>query len=134
MHRQDENEIARAQLGHDQWLRTKEHQERLRKVLVYEAKKDLFERMIMEQAALDKENQERAHRMYEWEEGKLVTVAISKQNKIREKETERLHKEIKQEKGYKAFKDWLKSSLIKQQRDGYQKKIEEHQKRQIDEE
>ena len=95
MHTKEEQAVARAQLGHDQWLRTKEHQERLRKVLVYEAKKDLFEKMIMEQAALDKENQERAHRMYEWEEAKLVTEAIKKQGQLREKETERLHKEIK---------------------------------------
>ena len=94
-------------------MRIKEHQERLRKVLVYEAKKDLFEKMIMEQAALDNENQERAHRMHEWEEQKLVSEALSKQHKLREKETERLHKEIKQEKGYKAFKDWLKQSLMK---------------------
>ena len=56
MHRQGEHEIAKAQVAHDQWLRIKEHQERLRKVLVWEAKKDLFEKMIMEQAALDKEN------------------------------------------------------------------------------
>jgi len=56
MHRKDEAEIAKAQICHDYWLRIKEHQERLRKVLVYEAKKDLFEKMIMEQAALDKEN------------------------------------------------------------------------------
>lgn len=108
MHRSNENEVAKAQVSHDYWLRIKEHQERLRKVLVYEAKKDLFEKMIMEQAALDKENQERSHRMYEWEEGKLVQEALKKQAELREKETERLQKEIKQEKGYKAFKDWLK--------------------------
>jgi len=81
---------------------------------VFEAKKDLFEKMIMEQAALDKENQERAHRMFEWEERKLVTEALKKQQQLREKEQERLQKEIKQEKGYRAFKDWLKDSLIKQ--------------------
>ena len=85
--------------------------------------------MIIEQAALDKENQERAHRMYEWEEQKLVSEALRKQQQLREKETERLHKEIKTEKGYKAFKDWLKQSLIKQQREAYQKKIEDHHKR-----
>ena len=67
------------QVSHDQWLRIKEYQERLRKVLVFEAKKDLFEKMIMEQAALDQENQKRAHAMYEWEERKLVTEALKKQ-------------------------------------------------------
>jgi len=88
----------------------------------------------MEQAALDKDNQERAHQMYEWEEQKLVGEALKKQQMLREKETERLHKEIKQEKGYKAFKDWLKQSLMKQQREAYQKKIEDHQKRCVEEE
>ncbi len=88
-------------------------------MLVFEAKKDLFEKMIIEQAALDKENQDRAHLMYEWEERKLVSEALKKQHELREKEQERLHKEIKQEKGYKAFKHWLKQSLIKQQRDAY---------------
>ena len=90
--------------------------------------------MIIEQAALDAENQDRAHKMYEWEERKLVTEALKKQHELREKEHERLQKEIKQEKGYKAFKGWLKQSLIKQQRDAYQKKIEAHTKRQVDEE
>ena len=56
MHRNQEKKVAKAQISHDQWLRIKEHQERLRKVLVFEAKKDLFEKMIIEQAALDKEN------------------------------------------------------------------------------
>lgn len=88
----------------------------------------------MEQAALDKENQERAHRMFEWEERKLVTEALKKQQQLREKEQERLQKEIKQEKGYRAFKDWLKDSLIKQQRETCNKKIEDHRKRQHDEE
>ena len=134
MHTKNEGEVAKAQVSHDQWLRIKEHQERLRQVLVFEAKKDLFEKMILEQAALDKENQDRAHKMYEWEERKLVTQALDKQQQLRKKEAERLHKEIKQEKGYKAFKDWLKQSLIKQQRETYQKKIEDHQKRQMEEE
>ena len=56
MHRLNEIELAKAQVNHDTWLRIKEHQERLKKVLLFEAKKDLFEKMIMEQAALDKEN------------------------------------------------------------------------------
>ena len=126
LHTKHEQDVIKAQVSHDQWLRIKEHQERLRKVLVFEAKKDLLEKMIMEQAALDKENQERAHMMFEWEERKLVTEALKKQQQLREKEQERLQKEIKQEKGYKAFKQWLKQSLIKQQRDQYQKKIEDH--------
>ena len=72
--------------------------------------------------------------MFEWEERKLVSEALKKQQQLREKEQERLQKEIKQEKGYRAFKDWLKDSLIKQQRDACQKKIEDHHKRRIEEE
>lgn len=68
----------------------------------------------MEQAALDRENEARAHAMCEWEERKLVTEALKKQQQLREKEDEKLKKYIKQEKAYKAFKDWLKTSLIKQ--------------------
>ena len=51
--------------------------------------------MVLEQAALDKENQERAHAMYEWEERKLVTEALKKQQELRIKEQERLTKEVK---------------------------------------
>ena len=43
-------------VSHEHWLRIKEHQERLRKVLVYEAKRDIYEKMILEQAALENEN------------------------------------------------------------------------------
>ena len=50
------------------WLRVKEHQEKLRKALVREAKKDLYERLVAEQAELDRQNQQRAHFMYEWED------------------------------------------------------------------
>ena len=129
------NEVSRkAQLNHDMWVRIKEHQERLRGVLVHEAKKDLYEKLVQEQAYLDKDNQERAHRMYEWEERKLVTEALKKQEELRKKEHERLEKEHKQEKCQRAFKEWLKQSLIKQQKDVFQKKIEKYNKRRVDEE
>ena len=101
-------------MSHAQWLRIKEHQERLRKVLVFEAKKDLFEKLIIEQAALDRENEDRVHRMHEWEERKLVTEALKKQQQLREKEEERLAKVTKMENGYREFKKWLKQSMIKQ--------------------
>ena len=47
---------ASKKCSHDMWLRIKEHQERLKKVLVLEAKKDLYERLVAEQAELDQEN------------------------------------------------------------------------------
>lgn len=65
------------------WLRVKEHQERLKKVLVREAKKDLYERLIAEQAELDKMNQLRIHNLCEWEENKIVEEHLKKQEKIR---------------------------------------------------
>ena len=96
------------------WIRLKEHQEKLRKVLIHEAKKDIYEKLIQEQAILDQENQQRAQRMYEWEERKLVTEALKRQEELRKKQHERLEKEHKYEKCQRAFKDWLKQSLIKQ--------------------
>ena len=57
--------------------------------------------------------------MYEWEERKLVTEALKKQEELRKKEHERLEKEHKQEKCQRAFKEGLKQSLIKQQKDLY---------------
>ena len=113
MHTKNEAPM-RNQLNHEMWNRIKEHQEKLRKVLIKEAKKDIYEKLIQEQAVLDQENQQRAQRMYEWEERKLVTEALKRQEELRKKQHERLEKEHKYEKCQRAFKDWLKQSLIKQ--------------------
>ena len=40
-------------LNYESWVRTKDHQEKLKKVLVYEAKKDMYERLVKKQAELD---------------------------------------------------------------------------------
>ena len=40
--------------------------------MVHEAKRDLYEKLVQKQSEQDKKNQERATRMYEWEEKKLV--------------------------------------------------------------
>ena len=80
------------------WLRVKEHSERLRKVLVREAKKDLYERLVAEQAELDRHNQQRAHMMYEWEDKKKITEHLKKQDEYRKDQHERLVKENKQAK------------------------------------
>lgn len=101
---------------------------------MYEAKKDLYEKLMVEQAKLDQLNQERAHNMYEWEERKLVTEALKKQEELRKRERARLEKETKHEKGYRAFKVWLKDSLIRQQREVYQKRLEDQHKRAVEEE
>ena len=51
----------------------------LRAVLIHEAKRDLYEKLIEKQAEQDKKNQERAARMYEWEEKKLVQDALQRE-------------------------------------------------------
>ena len=82
------------------WIRVKAHQERLKKVLVREAKKDLYERLVAEQAELDQMNQRRAHFMYEWEDRKNITEHLKKQEQRRKKERENLNKIQKQEQAY----------------------------------
>ena len=84
--------MTKAQVSHDMWLRVKEHQERLKKVLVREAKKDLYERLVAEQAELDKFNQQRTHMMVEWEARKSVSDHLKRQEKLRQQERERLEK------------------------------------------
>ena len=74
------------------WLRVKEHQEKLKKVLVREAKKDLYERLVAEQAELDQQNQKRAHMMYEWEDRKNITEHLKKTEELRKNERDTLIK------------------------------------------
>lgn len=69
-------------------------------------------------------NQDRARRMYEWEERKLVQQALDKEDQLRSKEKERLIKQMQKEKSYSVFKEWLKMSLIKLRQDMIQQKIE----------
>ena len=73
--------------------------------------------------------------MYEWEERKVYVEAIKKEEDLKIKERERLEKEIRKEKSYQAFKDWLKVSLLKQREELIQKKIiaaEKKRQKQID--
>jgi hypothetical protein len=42
--------------NYESWVRTKEHQEKLKKVLVMEAKKDMYEKLVKKQAELDQLN------------------------------------------------------------------------------
>ena len=74
------------------WVRTKEHQEKLKKVLILEAKKDLYEKLVKKQAELDQINQDRAHQMYSWEEQKHIQTVLKKRDELRTKEIERLKK------------------------------------------
>ena len=120
----DEAALADKKLNHEMWCRTKEHQERLKKVLVMEAKRDLYEKLLRRQAEQDQRNEDRARRMYEWEERKVLLEAIKKEEELKAKEKERLEKKVRTEKSYQAFKEWLKVSLLKQREEMIQKKIE----------
>ena len=39
--------------NYESWVRTKDHQEKLKKSLVWEAKKDMYEKLVQKQAELD---------------------------------------------------------------------------------
>lgn len=86
---------GQAKLSHDQWLRLKEHQRRLRKALILEAKRDLFEKLAQKQVTIEIENEGRVRRMYAWEEKKLLSEAIKKEEEMRKREREHLQKETK---------------------------------------
>ena len=64
----------------------------MKKALVREAKKDLYEKLVQEQAELDQNNQKRAHMMYEWEDRKNITEHLKKQEQQRKKERDNLIK------------------------------------------
>lgn len=70
--------------------------------------------------------------MYEWEERKLVTEALQKEQELRKKELERAQKDSKKTRARDAFVDWLKTSLIKQNQEQYKKKMEEYEKQQAE--
>jgi len=44
---------------HEEWIRSKEHQQSLREVLIHEAKRDTYEKLMMKQAEQDEKNQRR---------------------------------------------------------------------------
>lgn len=127
-------EVGKHTMNYEGWVRTKEHQEKLKKVLVLEAKKDMYEKLVKKQAELDQLNQDRAHNMYSWEEKKHIETVLKKRDELRKKEMERLTKIKRQEESHQKFKQWLKDSIVKQQRDVYIKKLEAHEKRMEEEE
>jgi hypothetical protein len=84
---------GKPKLTHDQWLRLKEHQRNLRKALISEAKRDLFEKLVQKQAELEIENEERHKRMLEWEENKLIGLERKLDIEKRKNRDEKLKKE-----------------------------------------
>jgi hypothetical protein len=55
-------------MNYESWVRTKEYEEKLKKVLALEAKKKMYEKLVKRQAELYQLNQDRAHNTYSWEE------------------------------------------------------------------
>ena len=47
---------GKSTFNYEAWVRTKDHQEKLKKSLVWEAKKDMYEKLVMKQAELDQQN------------------------------------------------------------------------------
>ena len=71
-------------ITHEEWIRSKEHQNTLREVLILEAKRDLYEKLMLKQAQQDEENERRAKAMYAWEENKNLQEALEKEKKLRQ--------------------------------------------------
>lgn len=61
-------------------------------MLILEAKRDLYEKLMLRQAQQDEENERRAKQMYAWEEAKNLQEALEKEKKLRQQEKERLQK------------------------------------------
>jgi aromatic ring-opening dioxygenase catalytic subunit (LigB family) len=72
--------------------------------------------------------------MYNWEERKHIETVLKKRDELRKKELERLQKIKRSEESHQKFKQWLKDSIVKQQREVYLQKLEQHEKKMQDEE
>ena len=51
-----QSRVHSKKISHEEWVRCKEHQQNLRDVLVHEAKRDLYEKLVQKQAEQDKKN------------------------------------------------------------------------------
>ena len=70
-------------VSHEEWIRSKEHQKTLREVLIQEAKRDTYEKLLVKQAEQDAINQRRRNKMHDWEQNKEVQQALDKEQKLR---------------------------------------------------
>lgn len=68
----EQSRKQKTKITHEEWIRCKEHQASLREVLMHEARRDLYEKLLRAQAKQDEKNQTRARTMFEWEERKLL--------------------------------------------------------------
>jgi len=59
---------------HEEWVRRKNHEIKLRESLILEARVDLFEELIARQEEEALKMQQRSHQMYEWENRKRLEI------------------------------------------------------------
>ena len=59
-------------ISHEEWVRRKDHEIKLRQKLIIEAKRDLLETLVHKQEEEAMRMQERSHQMFEWENKKIM--------------------------------------------------------------
>lgn len=111
--------------SHEEWVRRKEHEKKLKIKLIEEAKKDLREQMIKKLQEEEERNEEKKKALSDWDIRKKQEDFIKKRDTQENHEKERIQKQIKQETSYRVFKEWLKKSLIKQREDMIEQRMME---------
>jgi len=71
-------QAAGTKIAHEEWVRRKDHENKLRQKLIIEAKRDLLETLVQKQEEEALRMQERSHHMYEWENRKVMQIQHKK--------------------------------------------------------
>ena len=82
---------------HEEWMRRKEHQTKLKEQLVREAKKDILEQIRHHQAEEKQRREEKHHLMMQWEERKRSEDEHKKILGYKKQEEDYLNKQVKKE-------------------------------------
>ncbi len=122
-------ERSAAAISHEEWMRRKEHETKLKEQLIREEKRDVLEEVRKAQAAEEVRRQEKHHRMMEWEDQKRLEEERKRYEKYQKEELERLRKHTQKDAAYRVFKEWLKQSLLKQRDETIDKKFRDKQKK-----
>lgn len=122
-------ERSAAAISHEEWMRRKEHETKLKEQLIKEEKRDVLEEVRKAQAAEEVRRQEKHHRMMEWEDQKRLEEERRRYEKYQKEELERLRKHTQKDAAYRVFKEWLKQSLLKQRDETIEKKFRDKQKK-----
>jgi hypothetical protein len=83
-------ERSAAAISHEEWMRRKEHETKLKEQLIREEKRDVLEEVRKAQAAEEVRRQEKHHRMMEWEDQKRLEEERRRYEKYQKEELERL--------------------------------------------